>query len=121
MSRTADTGLTILFLLYFSNYTLMGFVWGGMSGETYMPFVLTTFVGLIFIIVSATTKSKGIFIVTRIIGLCLVPFLIYFEIRNSFTFDTKWEFTKAMLTYLPTILFLIYLFYSTIRLTIIIS
>ena len=117
MSKTADTGLTVLFLLYFSYYTLMGFVWGGMSGDTYIPFVLTTFVGLIFIIVSATTKSKGIFTLTRIVGLCLVPFLIFDDIRHSFTFDTKWEFIKAMLTYLPTILFLIYFSYSIIRLT----
>ena len=120
MTKTADTGLTIVFLVYFSYYTLMGFVWGGMSGEIYMPFVLTTFLGLVLILVSVTTKSKDIFTVTRIVGLYLVPFLIYFDIGHSFAFDTKWELIKAMLTYLPTILFLIYLFYSTIRLTIII-
>src|SRR4051812_21640245 len=95
MSKSADTGLSTLFMLYFGYYTVMGFVWGGMSGESYIPYVLSTLTGLIFILISAITNSRATFTVTRIIGLCLVPFFIIFDIKGSFTLDTKWHSIKA--------------------------
>ena len=115
--KDIDIGLSILFLIYFSYYTFLGFVWGGMSGDKYMPYVLTAFIGLIFILVSVVTNSKKVFIVTRIVGLFLFPFLIFEDKRHSFIFfDTKWSFIKNILNYTPAKIFLLFCFYSLVRL-----
>jgi hypothetical protein len=120
MTKAVDSGLTTLFLLYFLYYVIMGIGFGGLSGDNYYIFyIFLTIVGLIFVLNSVVTKSKKVFFWTRLIGLLLVPALIYFDLKNSYTFYNSWENIKDIFTYLPAIIFAIYTLYSLVRISVV--
>jgi hypothetical protein len=115
MTRKADLIITIFFLLYYTYYTSLGFVFGGMSRENYYPYLVLTAIGLLLIVASLLFKTIPIFSGTRITGIILIIALLYFDIKGSFIFKTKWDVIKTTLTYFPVIVFLIFLVLSLIR------
>jgi hypothetical protein len=115
MSKRADIVITSLFLLVFGFYTLLGFAFGGMGGENHSPYILATTVGLMFLIGSLTVRSVNGLIWTRILGLILVPSLIYFDVRSRYTFEAFWSDFFSILTYFPTLVFISYVTSSIMR------
>jgi hypothetical protein len=115
MARKADLVISICFLLYYCYYTLMGFVFGGMSRENYYPYLFLTIVGLVLIGISLFVKAASFFSVMRIIGIVFVTALLYFDIKGSFIFETKGDIIKTIFTYFPSIVFLIFSIFSLIR------
>jgi hypothetical protein len=115
MTRTLDIVLTFVFISCFGFYTLLGYAFGGLSSENPGLYLLITIAGLVFLSISITKKEKKQFILTRMLGLLLVPSLLYFDIKHSFTKGAFEEIVTSVITYLPVIIFLAFGVVSIIR------
>jgi hypothetical protein len=115
MKRKPDLIITICFLLYYCYYTLLGFVFGGMSRENYFPYLYLTIIGLLLIGASLFAKTASFFSIVRIVGIILITALLYFDLKGSFIFENRGEIIKTIFTYFPSIAFLIFSIFSMVR------
>jgi hypothetical protein len=120
MMKSIDILFTVLLVIYYGYYCLLGFAFGGLSGENPAMFVLLTIGGIAVILTSLFAKRTKQFILLRLIGILLLPALILFDLIHSINFSNMDMGTWInIFTYSPILILLIYTIVSILRIRLI--